>query len=135
MGLRRTAAAVTLATASALLVTACGSAQQEPVRDAAQQFYAALAAGDGATACAALAPPSRTDVERVTQASCEQGVLGLSVPQVAEPRAVRVYGAMAQVRYERETAFLTRFDDRWLVLAAGCSPQPSGSYDCQVEGG
>jgi hypothetical protein len=29
--------------------------------------------------------------------------------------------------------FLTRWDGRWRVTAAGCEPDGDGPYDCEVE--
>jgi hypothetical protein len=40
---------------------------------------------------------------------------------------------MAQVRYAGETAFLTRFEDGWRIVAAACTPVRS-RYDCSIQG-
>ena len=41
----------------------------------------------------------------------------------------------AIVRWGAETMFLARFDNGWLVTAAGCTPRGKDlPYDCSIEG-
>ena len=47
---------------------------------------------------------------------------------------VSTFGTAAQVRWTGEATFLSRYGDRWLVVAAGCSPVPGEPYDCEVAG-
>ena len=59
------------------------------------------------------------------------------LPPQSERGTVSVAGHSAQVRYARETVFLSLFDDGWRVTAAGCSRTSSDQavpYDCTVEG-
>jgi hypothetical protein len=122
-------------TALVLCLTACGGSQDADVESAAADFYAAVGADDGEAACALLSPKTRTEVEQSSGTSCAEGLLEEDIPEVAEPEAVSVFGAMGQVRYAGETAYLTRDRDGWRVLAAACTSRPAGPDDCQVEGG
>ena len=115
--------------------SACGSSQDLPAQDAVEQFYAAITRQDGRAACRLLAPETLKAVEESAQAPCAEGVLQELPPEERRPEQVRVFGTMAQVGYTDETVFLTRFQDGWKVMAAGCSPGAVERYDCQVEGG
>lgn len=115
--------------------SACSSSQDLPAQDAAEQFYAAVARHDGRAACRLLAPETLRQVEESAQAPCAEAVLQELRPEVRDPEQVKVFGTMAQVAYDGETVFLTRFRDGWKVMAAGCSPESLERYDCQVEGG
>jgi hypothetical protein len=94
-----------------------------------------VAAHDGSSACLALAPRTRTELEQSTGKPCEQGLFDEDVPAVSAAETVSVFGTMAQVRYGNETTFLTRFQSGWKVLAAGCTPTTAGRFDCQISGG
>lgn len=118
---------------SAVLLSACGGAQDDPVRAAADAFYGAVTAGEGAAACDVLAPVTRSELEQSSGTTCAEAVLAEGVPSVGEPRRVEVFGTMAQISYAGEVAFLTRFDDEWRVLAAACTPTPI-RYDCSLQG-
>jgi hypothetical protein len=118
-----------------LATAACGSAQERPAREVAERFHAALAQRDGRTACALLAPETLDELEQSAQDPCEQAVLAEGLLGVRSPEQVRVFGTMAQVRYDAETVFLTRFQQGWKVMAVGCTPEPAERYDCRVEGG
>ena len=114
---------------------ACGSSQELPAQAAAEQFYAAVTQHDGRAACRLLVPETLKQVEESGQAPCAEAVLQELRPEVRDPEQVRVFGTMAQVGYDGETVFLTRFRDGWKVMAAGCKPGTVERYDCQVEGG
>ena len=106
----------------------------------ASQFYDALTARSGGEACALLAPPTRSAVEESEQKSCPAAILATGLHAASDLEGVRVYGTMAQVRWRTDITFLTRYDDGWRVLAAGCSMPPESqrtadSYDCTVEAG
>jgi hypothetical protein len=136
-----TAASAAGAVALSLLLSGCSGTQDDPVRRAADSFYAALADGDGADACAMLSPRTASEVEQSAQKPCAKAILEEDIPDVTGgdgapgPREVSAYGTSAQVRYDGETAFLARYDDGWRVVAAGCTPGPRATYDCQVEAG
>jgi hypothetical protein len=118
-----------------LAASACGSSQDAPAREAAVQFYSAVADRDGAVACGLLAPETLDEVEQSAQRPCPQGLFDEGVRAVQDPAEVRVFGTMAQVRYGSETVFLTRFRDGWKVMAAGCTPAAAERYDCRIQGG
>ncbi|WP_227464543.1 hypothetical protein [Nocardioides lijunqiniae] len=118
-----------------LALTACGGSQDASVVAVAADFYAAVGADDGETACALLSPTTRAEVEQSSGVSCAEGLRAEGLPSAADVEDVSVFGAMAQVRYAGETAYLTRDRDGWRVLAAGCTSRPTGPDDCQVEGG
>ncbi|MFC6580216.1 hypothetical protein [Planomonospora parontospora] len=127
---------VILATAVALAAGAasagCASADREPARSAAESFYAAVTAGQGGRACALLAPEAAASLRSGGQ-GCEQAVLELDLPGGA-PGGAEVWGDEALVRLARDTVFLHRFPQGWLVRAAGCRPRGALPYSCEVEG-
>jgi hypothetical protein len=120
---------------AAALIGAC-SAQAEPsVLSVADDFHAALVRGDGATACALLAPSTREEVEKSEEGSCPDVVLGLDLPQAGEALGSEVFGDQAQVRFSDDAVFLADFPQGWMVTAAGCRPQGEQlPYDCTVKG-
>jgi hypothetical protein len=103
----------------------------------AESFTRALAVDDGAAACALLTPSTRDELEQSSGTSCDQAVLDEAVTDVGPRTSVDAYGTMAQVRFVRDTLFLTRFKSGWRVLAAACTPAPAAGrpYDCQLQGG
>ena len=131
----RTAGAVTLLVVG---TSGCGGVDQGPATDAARRFYAAVQERDGDAACAVLAPSTRSELEQSADKPCPQAILEEDIPMQDRPAATEVFGTMAQVRYAGETAFLTRSDHGWLVLAVACGARPEGPerpYDCQLKGG
>jgi hypothetical protein len=113
----------------------CSSSQEAPARDTAQAFYDALARHDGERGCALLAPETLSELEQSAGKPCPEAILEEEVPSVTQPEDVHVFGAMAEIRYAADVAFLTRFGDRWTVMAAGCRPDGDRPYDCRVKGG
>ena len=120
---------------AAFVLVGCGNTQEDPVLEAADAFYGAVAAQDGASACDLLTRVTRSELEQSSGKPCDQAVLEEKIPSVQEPVTVHAFGTMAQAAYDADTVFLTRFGDRWLVTAVGCSLGESGIYDCQVKGG
>lgn len=119
-----------------LALGACGvGAQDDAALDAAARFHRAYAAGDGAAACATLAPRTRSDLEQSAGKPCLDAVLEEDVPDAGEPLRVHVFGTQAEVKYPGETTFLARFRSGWRVMAAGCRAQPDRPYDCVISGG
>jgi hypothetical protein len=128
----------TIATASAVLLlglSGCANAQDDEVTSTAEAFYRALADDDGATACAALAPETKSELEKSAEQPCEDAILDEDIPSVVDPRDVQTFGTMAKVDFGAETAFLARFQDGWKVMAAACKDLPTSPYDCAVQGG
>ncbi len=131
----RWGAGTAVALALSGLISGCAGADA-PVRERAQHFHAALAAGDAASACADLAEEARRSLESDEGTSCRDAIIGLGIPAVDDGGAVRRYGSLAQVRHDDETTFLSRYDDGWRVIAAGCKPGTGDQpYDCMVEVG
>ncbi|GIH96176.1 hypothetical protein Psi01_68060 [Planobispora siamensis] len=122
------AAAVALITG----LTGCASAEEGAAGQAAQRFYSAISAGQGDRACALLTPRAAESVESGGEA-CARAVTTLVMPG-GEVRGAEVWGDEAQVRLVRDTVFLHRFPQGWLVRAAGCRPHGELPYDCEVEG-
>jgi len=134
----RSGALVVVALA-ALTLAGCAPPGDAPAR-AVAGFYAALADGDGAAACAVLAPAVVTSVEEESASSCADalttGDLGDDLRDRAQgttdPR-VRVAGRQAQAALGTDTVFLVRSGSGWVITAAGCTPRPDRPYDCEVE--
>lgn len=134
----RPATVVVAALGLALLVTGCagrGSVEEGAAGDAATAFFAATSsAPEGA--CDLLAPATletlRSDGEDCADALAE--VAPGDALEATEP-TVEVFGRDAMVRWGPATLFLARFDQGWLVTAAGCEPRGDDlPYDCSVEG-
>jgi hypothetical protein len=114
-------------------VSGCSHAQDDAVQDTANRFYAAVAGGDGESACSVLASATRSELEQSAGKPCAQAILDEDVPKVVDPQEIEVFGTMAQVRYDNDVTFLTRFEDGWRVVAAACTPARI-RYDCSLQG-
>lgn len=130
--------AVPLAAALVVLTLAsgCGSSADDDAEERAAHFYAAIASDDGAAACDDLAPKARESLEQQEGKPCAEAILGQRLPADTGQGDTRVYGSMAQVEYAGETAFLSRYDEGWLLTAVGCG-RASGDepHDCKIEVG
>lgn len=118
--------------AVAALVTACGGAQDADVARAASGLVEAVDRRDGAGACALLAPPVRTELEDTSGSPCAEAVLEEDVGAPSDTTEVEVFDTMARAVVGSESLFLSRFDGRWLVVAAACDPVAGKPYDCAV---
>jgi len=76
-----------------------------------------------------------TELEAAAKLPCAEAIAEEDLPTPGRPDRVDVFGTMAEVRYQGETLFLTRFADEWLLHAAGCTPQQPKPYDCALHGG
>lgn len=135
---RGTRALVALPLAVTLLLAGCagrGSAEDAAVGDAATAFFAAAGSAP-AGACDLLAPATRDSIQADGE-DCADALAEVAADgdvDSAEPR-VDVYGRDAMVRWGAQTLFLARFDDGWLVTAAGCEPRGKDlPHDCTIEG-
>ena len=125
-----------LAVAAAVAALAGCGASDDAAAERARHFYASLAAGDGAKACADLAPEARSSLEQQEEKPCEKAILDQDLPTPPSHESAKVYGSMAQVAVGTETAFLSRYDDGWRLTAVGCTPtRPGEPYDCAIEVG
>ncbi|MFB9719240.1 hypothetical protein [Planobispora longispora] len=110
----------------------CASAEQGDAGQAAERFHSAVAGGQGEQACALLTPRAAESLQNGDQ-GCAQAVLSLNLSGGAI-RQAEIWGDEAQVRLERDTVFLHRFPQGWLVRGAGCQARGDLPYDCGVEG-
>ena len=121
------------AAACVLLLAGCGGTQDDAAVSAAAALLSAVERGDGGAACDLLAPPVRSELEQSTGKPCEQAVLEEDLGAATARPTVEVFETMAQAVVGTETLFLSRFDGRWLVVAAACKPTPGDRpYDCSI---
>jgi hypothetical protein len=122
---------------TALLLAGCASiGDRAATADArTMQFFRALNAGDGAAACALLAPDTAAELESSGGQPCARAILDEDLPAPGAVTATAVYGQHAQVRLTGDTVFLAAFPGGWRVVAAGCTPRAGRPYDCHVSGG
>jgi hypothetical protein len=122
---------IVLAASSLLALTGCADGGRTAAAGAvASRMLAAVAAADGTTACALLAPRTAATFEN----ACPRAILEQKLPPPGRVRSAQVFGQWAQVRLDGDTVFLAVFPGGWRVVAAGCTPQGSRPYDCTVEG-
>ena len=133
MGRQSTIAAGVVLLLGAL--TGCATGQEGEASATAAQFYRAVQDGDGAAACAVLAPRTKSELEKSAKKSCAQAILDDDIPAVDQPPGVEAFGTMAKLAYGSDTAFLVRFESGWRVMAAGCQDRPGRPYDCRLSGG
>jgi hypothetical protein len=117
-----------------LLIAGCGESEDTAVEAVADKLLEATSAGDGEAACEVLSPHTRDELEQSSGKSCERAILEESIGRGRTVREAQVFETMAQVRFDDETVFLSRFDSGWLVVATACTPRPEGPYDCSVSG-
>ncbi|WP_433305675.1 hypothetical protein ACQP2F_18715 [Actinoplanes sp. CA-030573] len=118
-----------------LLAAGCASPSDRgtAAAAAANRLLTAVAAKDGAGACAVLAPDTGAEVAQSADKPCSEAILDDDLPRPGRVLGTEVYGRRAQVRLDDDTVFLAVFPDGWRVVAAGCTPQGEKPYDCQVE--
>jgi hypothetical protein len=125
---------------AALLIGAlAGCADTGERRDAvagvATRLLTAVRDGDGAAACAVLAPQTAADVEQSSGRSCPEAIVEEDLPEPGPVAGVDVYGQWARVALADDTVFLAVFPGGWRVVAAGCKSRGERPYDCAVQGG
>ncbi|AZZ51464.1 hypothetical protein [Rathayibacter festucae] len=104
----------------------------------AAAFEEALAAGDGAAACAVLTPRAAEAVVETGAGStaCPDAILalGLDPASAGSPRA-EAFGQAAVVALGGDTVFLAASGDGWRVRAAGCTATGEDlPFDCAIDG-
>jgi hypothetical protein len=110
----------------------CSGTQDDAATTVARRLLDAAAASDGAAACAALAAPTRDELEQSSGKPCEEAVLEEDLGGGDGAASAEVFDTMAQVAIGAETVFLSRYDGRWRVVAAACTPVPDRPYDCSI---
>lgn len=129
----RSLATASTALALAFLLAGCAGAQDRPAATAATRFLAAVHGGDGAAACDLLAPAASEELAKTAGAPCPEAVLDENLgTQETGSAEVTVFDTMAQASVGSQTLFLSRYDGRWLVVAAACTPVPDAPYDCSI---
>lgn len=123
-----------LALASVVALAGCGSSQEAAVSAAAGSFATAIEDRDGATACEMLAPHVRSELSASSGRACPVSVLEEAASRIGAEVQVRVFGTMAQVRFEDDTLFLGRYREGWQVTAAACTRAGEPAYDCRIKG-
>lgn len=124
---------VLVCVAIAGLLSSCSGSQDESAASVAERFVQAASQQQGPTACSLLAPGAVKELEESSGRPCDRAVLEEDVGPEGAAVRVQVFDQMAQVRFETDTVFLSRFDGEWLVIAAACVPQPGRPYDCGVQ--
>lgn len=123
-------------TAAALLGgCADGDARRAAISGVAVRLLTAVGDGDGAAACALLAPDTVSALEQSAGAPCAEAILDEDLPAPAGVRRVDVYGQWARVVLAADTEFLAAFPGGWRVVAAGCQSRGERPYDCVLQGG
>lgn len=119
------------------LLSGCSSLapDAEAAAAAAENFHRAVAGGDGAAACAWLAPETVAVLEQDSGRSCPDAVLDEDVPDGGPVVDRQAFGQLAQVVMTGDVVFLAAFGDRWRVTAAGCTARENRPYHCSIEGG
>lgn len=120
------------ACAVALLASGCAGSQDAAATSAAEDLLTAVSDGDGAAACRVLAPATADELETTSGKPCDRAVLEEDLGPGTGPAHVEVFDSMAQVRLGADTLFLSRYDGRWRVVAAACTPVTGRPYDCSI---
>jgi hypothetical protein len=121
----------------ALILAGCADTgpRRNVVADTAVRLLTAVQDGDGAAACAVLAPDTVAGLEQSAEASCADAILDEDLPKPGAVQHVDVYGQWAEVVLDDDTVFLAAFPGGWRVVAAGCTPRGERPYDCALQGG
>nr|WP_296065694.1 hypothetical protein [uncultured Actinoplanes sp.] len=133
--MHRRFALLTSAAVAVAMTAGCASAghRADAATDVALAMLTEVANGDGADACARLAPDTAETVAE--DDPCEQAILDKKLPGPGKVVGSDVYGQWARVRLDDDTVFLAAFPGGWRVVAAGCTPRSNRPYQCAVEGG
>jgi hypothetical protein len=120
--------------ATVLAASGCASVgdRADAASAVAVRLLDAVAVGDGAAACAILAPDTARTVAK--EQPCPEAILDQDLPRPGTVVGAEVYGQWAQVRLDDDTVFLAAFPGGWRVVAAGCTPRAGKPYQCSVEG-
>ncbi|MET7656108.1 MULTISPECIES: hypothetical protein [unclassified Streptomyces] len=133
----RRARGMAVAVVLAAAVGACGtvSERRDQVRDAAAAFEEALDEGAYDRVCAALAPGTVEELEQSAGRPCARALGEEAPPPGGALRSADVHGNEARAVLTEDTLFLSRFNDGWKVVAAGCEQVPDQPYRCGIKGG
>ncbi|MDQ0994640.1 hypothetical protein [Streptomyces sp. V3I7] len=102
----------------------------------AETFEGMLHAHRTLAACALLAPETRSELQESQRSACASALGEQGLPEGGPVRDVEVYGRQAQVVLRDDILFLSRFDEGWRVVAAGCAAEPGEpAFTCTIKGG
>jgi len=132
---------ITVLALTALAASAAAGCGQSGARDEAQavteRFYAAIADGRGALACAQLSSSTAQAVAQQARRPCREAVLDLSVGEGAVERVHVAITSAQVVLAGGENAFLDREQGGWRLDAVGCRFESSAPRerpaDCEAE--
>jgi hypothetical protein len=113
----------------------CGDADAHRIRTVVQSFEAALAAGQGQTACRLLTPETAAEVPQSEESSCASAIVKEDLPPPGQIVAVKRFGNSAQLVSAGDVMFLARFPPGWKITAVGCTARSGQPYDCLVASG
>jgi hypothetical protein len=113
-------------------LSGCAGSQDDAAMTTALGLLDAAAGGDGPAACAVLAAPTRDELEQSSGKPCEEAVLQEDLGAASGVDRVDVFDSTARVVAGSQTVFLSRYDGRWKVVAAACTPVPDRPYDCSI---
>lgn len=121
--------------AGAAMLTGCGAGPSEQdVTVVVQRFQDAVAARDGAAACAQLAPATRSKVASDKGEPCARAVLALGLRGGGRAEGADVYLTSGIAHVGRDAVFLQQTPTGWRISAAGCTPTHADMpYDCELE--
>lgn len=122
--------------AGVLALSGCTGLDGEGAAAVAERFVAE-ASQDPAAACTLLAPATLEELEQNTEKACPQALADLGLDAADGFARIKAYGTDAQVALPNQTVFLSRFDDGWKVVAAGCTSggsQDDVPYTCPLKG-
>jgi hypothetical protein len=127
---------ISIMVAALVALAGCGSTggRAEAASAVATRLLTAIAGGDGAAACAVLAPGTTAELEESAGKPCPEAILDEDLPEPGPVDRTAVYGQWAQVRLATDTVFLGVFPGGWRVVAAGCDARGDRPYDCTLQG-
>ena len=121
-----------------IAIAGCGSSDDRAAATAvAERFFAALASGDGATACDQLSVDTRMKLEQDAQKPCREAI-GDAKIQPGALAAIELFSTNAKADLVNgDSAFLSLTAAGWRLSAVGCKPAdgpPSDvPLDCELE--
>lgn len=121
---------------SILLLSGCAGPGAAAAAAVATRFVHE-ASTDPAAACRLLAPATLSELEQSEEKRCAQALPGLGIDPARRVMRTQAFGADAQVALRNQTVFLSRFDQGWRVVAAGCTGGGSDQdipYECPLKG-
>ncbi|PPF64032.1 hypothetical protein C5E11_04780 [Clavibacter michiganensis] len=125
-----------VSTAAALALAGCSSLEPDGANAASvgNAFVEAIAAGNGADACALLNDSARQSVAKQTDEDCADGIRHLDLDLDGTVTSAQIYSRAAFVEVGDSALFLTVGPHDWAIRAAGCVPNGDRPFDCVIDG-